>query len=355
MANKFKVTGYVDSYSTGSLIQALKSPTTLGDVEIEVDSPGGYVTAGVRAFNAMRDYKNGKINVKMGAMAASAAAFFPMAADTIEVRDNTMFMIHNAWVFMAGDARDLEREAGVLRSMDKVIAKAISKKSGKDVSEVATLMDAETYLFGAEITDAGFADVLVDTDEADATDKETALNLTKQEVKEAKNHVMKDPINMSELTACLNAMREEGGNPAEENSSENLETNNPNRPKPSDAGDNEGATSVSITKEDLDKARNEGREEGKKELQNSVACHLANYDRDPDGVIKNIKEGVPFDTLTQAEYLNAKPKKEELNSREEENAGKIDPPEEAQAENAKAKNSLAAMNDLCVARGVDNG
>lgn len=339
MPNIFKVEDLIDRWSTGPVVDALTDPTTTGDVDIYVDSPGGYVTSGVRAFNAIRDYANGKVTVHLGAQAASAAAFFPMAADKIIARDDTMFMIHNAWGFAMGGAQDMENEGKVLRSIDSIIAKKLAKKSGNNVDDVADLMAKETFYFGREIVDANFADELKEGD--GDMDRTTSLNLTRTAIAEVKNKISQNPQNISELKACLNVFRDS------KPSQEEINTDDNDRPELSSEDGKQGDDSMptAITEEDLKNARNEGLKAGKELMQKSINCHLNFIKKNPEEVVKNLKDGKVFDLEVMTQYTNAEEQTDELQSRNDGGAPPIEP-EEGDDKTPELINSLKALNSL---------
>lgn len=130
------------------------------EVEIIVNSPGGSVTEGVAVYNAIRDYrrKGGKATARVVGIAASMASYIPLAAESVTVEDNTVLMIHEPFMIALGQKADMERAARILEGVSQTLARAYAEKTGKAVDEIRVLMADETYLFGQEIIDAGFAD-----------------------------------------------------------------------------------------------------------------------------------------------------------------------------------------------------
>ena len=98
------------------------------DVRIFVNSPGGYVWDGVELFNVIKDHK-GYVEVVINALGASAASFFPLAADKILVRESTTMMIHNASGLSWGNASDMKQMAEILDGLDSIISNFYVKKT----------------------------------------------------------------------------------------------------------------------------------------------------------------------------------------------------------------------------------
>lgn len=168
------------SGDVGFEITAAGLKSQLGDgrepVLLKVDSYGGSVFEAVRLYNAIKDYK-GKTTVELGAVAASAASYFPLAADEILVRPNTTFMIHKAWSFVIGNADTMKSEAMVLDGLDSLLADAYVAKTGYDKKDILQSMRDELWLFGGEdIMAAGFADAMIeDEDPAPGIEQPVAM------------------------------------------------------------------------------------------------------------------------------------------------------------------------------------
>ncbi|MCP4393640.1 MAG: Clp protease ClpP, partial [Alphaproteobacteria bacterium] len=171
-------------------------PKDGSDVLLKIDSVGGSVFEGNRLFNALNDHLNkfpGTITAELGAVAASAASYFPLAigAENLKVRKNTTFMGHKAWTFAIGNADDMKAEAEILDGFDNIIAKVYSGITGKSVDDSLEDMKNEFWLIGGEsVVDAGFASGIVDEDQ---TEPEEQNVIEKSEVlammKESKNKI----------------------------------------------------------------------------------------------------------------------------------------------------------------------
>lgn len=137
------------------------------DVVVEVSSPGGLVFDGVEIFNAFRDYKRRYPGARMTCIirgiAASMASYLVVnpAFDHVETEDNAVLMIHNVHGNGSGDHNELRKTADVFEGLCALLANAYAARTGKTVEEIREMMDAETWFFGAEIAQAGFADSII--------------------------------------------------------------------------------------------------------------------------------------------------------------------------------------------------
>jgi len=136
-------------------LQAAVEPSS--QVHLRVNSPGGEVFDGLAIYNYLRGMDN-TITAEVQGLAASMASVVVMAADSITIPENAFLMIHNPWTIAMGDSDDLRKEADFLAKLQGNLATIYANRSGKGVDEIKTMMDAETWLDGAEAVNAGLAD-----------------------------------------------------------------------------------------------------------------------------------------------------------------------------------------------------
>ena len=184
-------------------------------VQIVIDSPGGSVWECISIFNVIRNFmrahKEVTVETYIQGMAASSASIIALAAkienpdSKIIVEDNSVYMIHNAWSSVMGNHLELEKEAGLLVSIDNLMAKYYTQVSGKEDKEVHSLMDDETFFFGSEIVDAGFADEVIKSGSAvDNTDKAALFNNAKMCVEKTRKETkIVDEADYKEIAASL--------------------------------------------------------------------------------------------------------------------------------------------------------
>jgi ATP-dependent protease ClpP protease subunit len=152
------------------------------DLTIEINSPGGMVTEGIAIFNAIKNAPGDK-RTHITGLAASMGSYIALAAGRVTAEPNAIYMIHNAGMIAMGDHNQLRKAADIAEGMSKILATAYIGKTGKGADEIRAMMDAETFLYGAEIKDAGFADEIVG--QAEAGDKAAAVLQTRAAVASA--------------------------------------------------------------------------------------------------------------------------------------------------------------------------
>jgi ATP-dependent Clp protease, protease subunit len=124
---------------------------------LSINSLGGDVFAGIAMFNALRNH-GGEITVRVLGVAASAASLVAMAGDKIKMPRNSFMMVHNPWMFAAGNADELRDAADVLDKIGNALAGTYASRTGKTVEEVRKMLSEDTWLTAEEAVEAGFAD-----------------------------------------------------------------------------------------------------------------------------------------------------------------------------------------------------
>lgn len=135
----------------------LKSHKSIGTIHLLLNSPGGDYFEGVAIHNLLKQ-SGAKVTVEVIGMAASAASVIAMAGDEIQIHDGAMLMVHEAWSFAMGKAKDLEAAAALLRKVNESAIDIYEKRTGLARAEVNRLVEAETWLKADEAVASGWAD-----------------------------------------------------------------------------------------------------------------------------------------------------------------------------------------------------
>ena len=148
--------------------------------EILLNSIGGSVMGGISIANAIREKVTAgvEVTVIVDAVSASIASYFMVFATKVIVHDNTTVMIHNAWLPIVGDFNELRKGADISEGLSSILAKAYIAKTGKTEDDIKSLMNEETYYYGADIVKNGFANEIIttDTDTTEAEAKALAIS-----------------------------------------------------------------------------------------------------------------------------------------------------------------------------------
>lgn len=155
------------------------------DVELDVASPGGDVSAASEIVSLIHDY-SGKVTTVVQGMAASAASIITVSADVVKMQPTSLMMIHRASTESAGNTNDLAHDATMLATVDKALATAYQSKTGKSQDEVLQLMNDETWLTAQDAVDQGFADEVQENDKELAVTNSLSPLISKQAIEKLK-------------------------------------------------------------------------------------------------------------------------------------------------------------------------
>lgn len=157
--------GFWESGVTDKSVRDELKAMKAGDpLSVRINSPGGSVSHAV-AIKTMIEQWKGPVSIQIDGLAASAASFIAMArnASEVTVADGSLFMIHNPWTGVIGDAKTIRKEADVLDKLGGDLAKAYADRTGIDAAQLAQMMDDETWLTADEAVAMKFVTAKVET------------------------------------------------------------------------------------------------------------------------------------------------------------------------------------------------
>lgn len=134
-------------------------PTNGEDVEVTINSYGGYVDQGAEIYTILKAY-SGKVTINVVA-AYSAASIIAMAGSPVRISPVGRMMIHNASSGSWGDYHDMDKMSEVLKNANDAMVLAYTKKTGLSKEEILRKMDIETWLTAEQAVDLGFADEIM--------------------------------------------------------------------------------------------------------------------------------------------------------------------------------------------------
>ena len=126
------------------------------DLVIRVNSYGGIGIEGFAIHNLLARHE-GRKEVVVDAMAASAASVIVMAGDEIVMPPASFLMVHRAGAGSFGNAAAHAETAAMLVRLDAAMAGVYQRRTGLPLAEVEAMMVSETWLTAAEAVAKGFA------------------------------------------------------------------------------------------------------------------------------------------------------------------------------------------------------
>ncbi|MDA3732380.1 Clp protease ClpP [Niameybacter massiliensis] len=134
-----------------------------GEVIFLINSGGGSVFDGYEIFNLIKGY-TGKTTAKIVGVAASAASFIAMAANTVQASALSQIMIHRAANGNQGNAPSHRDNASFLEQVDNTIVKAYTMRNKKTDEEMIALMDKTTWFTAEQALEVGIIDEIINND-----------------------------------------------------------------------------------------------------------------------------------------------------------------------------------------------
>ncbi|KRN55046.1 MAG: Clp protease ClpP [Atopobium minutum] len=136
-------------------------------VDIRIDSCGGDVYEGFAIASAIQRYE-GQTTAYIDGVAASAASYVAIMADKVVMTSFAQFMIHNAWTFASGNARELADVIKQLEGLDDTIARLLAARTGTELDAIKAAMAAETWYPAEQALESGFCDEVIEVKQRNA-------------------------------------------------------------------------------------------------------------------------------------------------------------------------------------------
>lgn len=167
---------FTEGVTAAQFTKDLHALGKLDELSIRISSYGGDVSDGLAIYRVLAGYAAHK-TVHIDSVAASIASVIAMAGDEIMISEPAQIMIHDAWGFAMGNARDLRAYADHLQTTSEQLAKVYIDRTGNKTQAVRDWMEAETWFTSAQAVENGFASVVEENVKAVAS-ASPAYNVT---------------------------------------------------------------------------------------------------------------------------------------------------------------------------------
>lgn len=162
-AELYRWFGYESGFYCPGDIRAVIEQLQPGEeLVLEINSVGGHVDAAAEIYSIIEKLPN-PTKAEIQSMAASAASYFPLACDRVEIALPAQMMIHCASWNMGGNKHDHQWTAQQLDTMDQSILDVYCRKCGDRTGreELERLMNEETYLSSRQCLEMGLVDAII--------------------------------------------------------------------------------------------------------------------------------------------------------------------------------------------------
>ena len=198
-------------------VSALKADKII----VNVSSLGGDYYHGVGIHNVLKQ-SSAQIEVNIMGYTASAGTLISIAGDTVKMADNVMFLVHQAWTGMLGNATELRALAEELDAIDLNQARMYATATGRSEEEILELMSADNgngkWLTAEEAKEWGFVDEVYTATKVAASVDKVAAKALKIELPKNQNKEMDFKTIMAELKDIKDnilAKKDAGNEPVE--------------------------------------------------------------------------------------------------------------------------------------------
>ncbi|MEL6859137.1 MAG: ATP-dependent Clp protease proteolytic subunit [Pseudomonadota bacterium] len=158
------ITGAIDD-TTASLVCAqllfLESENPKKDIGIYINSPGGYVTAGLAIYDTMQ-YIRCPISTLCIGQAASMGSLLLAAGDKGNriALPNSRVMVHQPSGGYRGVATDIERHAEEILDLKRRLNEIYVKHTGQDYETIEKKLDRDTFMTAEDAKAFGIVDTV---------------------------------------------------------------------------------------------------------------------------------------------------------------------------------------------------
>lgn len=142
-------------------------------IELHINSNGGSVKEGVAIYTQLKQKNCKKIGYVDG-VAYSVAFLILQACDERIMGLGTSALVHNMWMNVSGNAKELRKAADDLDVLMESNRKVFLERSSLGEQQLSEMMEAETFLTPDQCLEYGFIDK-VDSYQADEKDIQERL------------------------------------------------------------------------------------------------------------------------------------------------------------------------------------
>lgn len=171
----------VSSYTLSKQIEGLECD----QINVYINSYGGEVAEGLAIYNQLKRHK-AKVKTVCDGFACSAASVIFMAGDERVMSTASLLMIHNAWTYASGNAKELRKQADDLDTITQASINAYMQEVNITEEELRQMLDNETWISPQEAIEKGFITSIVNEREAEQVSQSVKKSLIKMIVNSKK-------------------------------------------------------------------------------------------------------------------------------------------------------------------------
>ncbi|MCZ2085379.1 MAG: Clp protease ClpP [Flavobacteriales bacterium] len=127
------------------------------EINLYINSTGGHVGDAMAMYDYLKELENKgtKVN-RIGRGIIASAATYLLLGNNSTMTENSMLMIHNVQMYVAGDIVQCENQVKAGRKFNDNIKQLYVNNTGKPAETIAAWMNKETWFTAQEAKDNGF-------------------------------------------------------------------------------------------------------------------------------------------------------------------------------------------------------
>jgi ATP-dependent Clp protease protease subunit len=142
----------------------LESENPKKEIALYINSPGGYVTAGMAIYDTMQFIKPPVSTLCVGQAASMGSLLLTAGAKGARyATPNARIMVHQPSGGFSGQASDIERHARDILKMKRRLNEIYEKHTGRTYEEVERALDPDNFKSAEESKDWGLIDQVITT------------------------------------------------------------------------------------------------------------------------------------------------------------------------------------------------
>lgn len=153
----------ISSFTLSKQLENIDADT----IHVYINSYGGDVNEGLAIYNNLKRSKS-KIITYADGFACSIASVIFMAGDERIVSNASLMLIHNAWAYTQGNAKELRKKADDLDVITQASINTYMTEVNISEEELKELLDNETWLTPQQALEWGFATSMINAKVSDS-------------------------------------------------------------------------------------------------------------------------------------------------------------------------------------------
>lgn len=200
----------IEATSPSKVNKILDSIMTNEDLEIEINSSGGDISAGSEIYTAIRGYNKGNKKTNIVGSAFSAGSVVAMASESY-MSPTAMMMIHKVSSGTDGNSDDMDKMSKILKVADQTVANAYISKSGMTMKDALKMMAEEKWLTAQQAKDKGLIDGIMFEDIKSTQLNNSFSNMIPDEIINKMQNERLNNLSKSKLENKLKYLKLKGG------------------------------------------------------------------------------------------------------------------------------------------------